>query len=38
MTLEKVLNIIVDAYELSKGHFLGPENRIYYSGYEGCFA
>ena len=30
MILDKVLNIIVDAYELSKGHFLGPENRIYY--------
>ena len=30
MTLDKVLNIIVDAYELSKDHFLGPENRIYY--------
>ena len=30
MTLEKVFNIIVDAYELSKDHFFGPENRIYY--------
>ena len=30
MTLAEVLNIIVDAYELSKDHFLGPENRIYY--------
>ena len=30
MTLSEVLNIIVDAYELSKDHFLGPENRIYY--------
>ena len=30
MTLEKVFNIIVDAYELSKDHFFSPENRIYY--------
>ena len=30
MTLKDVLNTIVDAYELSKDHFLGPENRIYY--------
>ena len=30
MSLDKVFNIIVDAYELSKDHFLGPENRIYY--------
>ena len=30
MTLEKVLNIIIDTYELSKDHFFDPENRIYY--------
>lgn len=30
MIIAEVLNIIVDAYELSKDHFLGPENRIYY--------
>ena len=30
MTLEKVFNIILNAYELSKDHFFGPENRIYY--------
>ena len=30
MTIEKVFNIIVDAYELSKDHFFGPENRIYH--------
>ena len=30
MTLANVLNTIVDAYELSKDHFLGSENRIYY--------
>ena len=29
MALEKVFNIIVDAYELSKDHFSDPENRIY---------
>jgi len=30
MTLVDVLNTIVNAFELSKDHFLGPENRIYY--------
>ncbi len=30
MTLTKVLNIILDAYELSKDHFFDSENRIYY--------
>lgn len=30
MSLIEVLNVVIDAYKLSKDHFLSPENRIYY--------
>ena len=30
MTLSEVLSIVIDTYELSREHFLGSENRVYY--------